>query len=164
MHHYVPSFREHLCHCGWLSLHSLQAHSHISSFITRLSSKILAKNRNSLKAQWKQSYFTFWCAENGLVPTINTYCDFSAIFTFNVTDKKCNLQCPQLKLHNTIFWGVFNFNLDLDLDPESHNLTLDRLAATLVCFSWWMQVVGNSNDSINLVFCWNSIALVLRIP
>ena len=68
-----------------------------------LRSKLPAEIWNIYKSQKKHWYVTFKFAENGLAATTNTYCDFNSTLMGTVTDGRCNLQYPKLKIHDRIY-------------------------------------------------------------
>ena len=72
-------------------------HDYIKKIVaihTTSGASLPAKIWNILKAQWKRSCFTFRFSGNGLAPTTNKYCDFSATLTCSVIDENiiCNVQ------------------------------------------------------------------------
>ena len=86
---------------------------------TKSGASLPAKIWNILKAQWKRSCFTFRCAGNGLAPTTNKYCDFSATLTCSV--KNYNLQCPKLKIHKKCIRVSF-FNISPIISHNFHGI------------------------------------------
>ena len=69
-----------------------------------------AKSMEYFKAQWKHLYLPFSFAGNSLAPTTTKYCHFNAFLMHSVRGEKCDLQCPKLKLHKTIYGDLSFFN------------------------------------------------------
>ena len=72
----------------------------------RYPAKHIHAENNISKAQWDNSYLTFWFAGNCLAPTINRHWGFNAtlksIQSIHMGDKY-DLQCPKLKINHRMY-------------------------------------------------------------
>ena len=111
---------------------------------------------NIWKTQRKRLYLIFWFNVNGSAPTPNKCCDLNATPTCGVMHKKCNLQCPKLKMHIRFFRNVSFFNTAPKLsynfqDIHHYIVKLWQLCVcSMIARTWWRHQMETSSALLAL--------------